>query len=130
MLMKWLMARFPSYQPPPEASASLKNSTWDSYERVTDAFLTIARQQHAQGMVDPDVQAGLGVLFYTHSDFDRAKDCFESALGVRPKVNELSRLLFNSLNDYRRITFSGTDLAHLYQTGTNLRKHLEHIEKL
>ena len=86
MLMRWLMARFPSYQPPAETSSSLKNSTWDSYERVTDAFLTIARQQHTEGIVDPDVQAGLGVLFYTHSDFTRAKDCFESALSARPKV--------------------------------------------
>lgn len=85
--MRWLRARFPAYTPPPEASAALKNSPWDAHQRVTDAFLAVAREQHAQGTVDADVQTGLGVLFYNNQDYARAQDCFESALAVRPNVS-------------------------------------------
>ena len=86
MLMRWVRARFPDYQPPPGAMDSLKNIPWVSTEHITEAFLTIARQQHSQGVVDPEVQTGLGVLFYSSGNYDRAVDCFQSALSVRPKV--------------------------------------------
>jgi hypothetical protein len=36
--------------------------------------------------MDPELQIALGVLFYGNTDYDRAKDCFESALAVRPRV--------------------------------------------
>lgn len=62
------------------------HSSWDTHSRITDLFLKLARSQHAQGVMDPEVQIGLGVLFYTNGDYDRAKDCFESALAARPKV--------------------------------------------
>jgi hypothetical protein len=57
---------------------------------VTEAFLNVARTQHAQGVIDPDVQLALGVLFYTNNAYDRAKDCFEAALSVRPTVRHIS----------------------------------------
>lgn len=83
--MKWLNARFPS-SVNSASTSSLQNNPWDSYNRVRDAFLSVARQQHTEGIVDPDVQVGLGVLFYANGDFDKAKDCFESALSVKPRV--------------------------------------------
>jgi peroxin-5 len=43
--------------------------------------------------MDPDLQIGLGVLFYTNSDYERAKDCFATALGARPKVSSSSIFL-------------------------------------
>lgn len=61
-------------------------TTWVIQERVTEAFLAVARQQNATGVIDPDIQIGLGILSYTNGDFDRAKDCFEAALSVRPRV--------------------------------------------
>ncbi|KZP17955.1 TPR-like protein [Athelia psychrophila] len=85
MLLRWLMARHPSH-PIAEGTVNSvkKHSTWDAHSRVTDAFLSLARMQHAEGILDPEVQIGLGVLFYTNSEFDRAKDCFGSALQARP----------------------------------------------
>lgn len=71
---------------PPELRGPLPSSPWASHEVVTNAFLAVARQQHLQEIMDPEVQIGLGVLFYTHGEFDKAKDCFGSALAARPKV--------------------------------------------
>jgi peroxin-5 len=86
MLLGWLRARFPDASiPPPEAQNSL-TSSGHSHNVVTEAFLNVARTQVAQGVIDPDVQSALGVLFYTNGAYDRAKDCFEAALSVRPTV--------------------------------------------
>lgn len=86
-LLRWLRARFPTLEVPDETiTAMATHSSWDTHSRITDLFLKLARSQHAQGVMDPEVQIGLGVLFYTNGDYDRAKDCFESALAARPKV--------------------------------------------
>ncbi|KIJ68144.1 hypothetical protein HYDPIDRAFT_165843 [Hydnomerulius pinastri MD-312] len=86
MLLRWLRARFPTFPIREDVETAVtSNSTWDSHGRLTDAFLALARQQFDQGVVDADVQIGLGVLFYNTGEYDRAKDCFESALSLRPQ---------------------------------------------
>lgn len=62
------------------------NSSWDTHDRITQLFLELARSQHGQNNMDPDLQIALGVLFYTNSEYERAQDCFVAALNVRPKV--------------------------------------------
>ncbi|GAK64567.1 peroxisomal targeting signal-1 receptor [Moesziomyces antarcticus] len=57
---------------------------WASLNRVTDLFLQAAREGNAAGQVDPEVQVGLGVLFYTQSSYEQAQDCFNTALSARP----------------------------------------------
>jgi hypothetical protein len=95
MLLRWMRARFPSHLIPEETvNAVRNNSAWDAHNRVTEVFLNLARIQHGQGTLDPEVQIGLGVLFYTNSEFDRAKDCFESALSVRPRVRDPSENIY------------------------------------
>ena len=86
MLLRWLSTRYPTLPIADETWKSLSDSAWHSHERVTEAFITLAREQHEQGRLDADVQIGLGVLFYTNGQYDRAKDCFEAALSVRPNV--------------------------------------------
>lgn len=86
MLLRWLHARYPEHHIPDETWNSLKNSSWHSHEQVTNTFLALARDQHARGELDADVQIGLGVLFYTNGQYSHAKDCFEAALSIRPQV--------------------------------------------
>ncbi|TRM69484.1 hypothetical protein BD626DRAFT_474238 [Schizophyllum amplum] len=100
MLIRWLRARFPEH-PIPETTleALRKHTTWDTHQRVLDVFLDLARAQHAAGVMDPDVQIALGVLSYSNSDYDRAKDCFESALSARPRDYLLWNRLGSSLSN-------------------------------
>jgi len=85
MLLRWLGARFPDFPISDETRRAVSlHSTWDSHDKLTETFLTLARQQYNQGIVDPDTQTALGVLFYATLDYERAKDCFESALSQRP----------------------------------------------
>jgi peroxin-5 len=84
MLLQWLRSRFPDHPIPAETIQSITKSAWHSQPLITDAYLDLARSQHAQGVVDADVQIALGVLFYSRSDYEHAKDCFQSALALRP----------------------------------------------
>jgi len=144
MLLRWLHARFPDASIPPEAQNSLTSSSWHSHDVVTEAFLTVARTQHAQGMIDPDVQLALGVLFYTNGAYDRAKDCFEAALSVRPTDyllwNRLGSSLSNgnkpeeSLGAYREaLMLRPTYTRAIYNVGVaclNIGAHKEAAEHL
>ncbi|KAH9002058.1 peroxisome targeting signal receptor [Lactarius hatsudake] len=117
---------------PPEAQNSLTRSSWHSHNVVTEAFLTVARTQHAQGVIDPDVQLALGVLFYTNGAYDRAKDCFESALSVRPT----DYLLWNRLGSARTaeaLILRPTYTRAIYNVGVaclNIGAHKEAAEHL
>ncbi|KAI0369650.1 TPR-like protein [Pilatotrama ljubarskyi] len=99
MLLRWLNAHVPNANIPEETWKSLEHSSWHSQEQVTEAFLKVAREQFNRGEVDPDVQIGLGVLFYTSGDYNRAKDCFEAALSIRPRDYLLWNRLGSSLSN-------------------------------
>ncbi|GAA5846234.1 hypothetical protein JCM9279_005868 [Rhodotorula babjevae] len=119
-LEKWLSLAYPSISLPVLDPSTL-GSPWDASNRVVDLFLAAAQagpqarapgQSDELGVVDPDVQVGLGVLFYSNSEYDKAKDCFEAALSVRPNDftlwNRLGATLANSghpetaIDAYRR----------------------------
>ncbi|KAI8876568.1 TPR-like protein [Backusella circina FSU 941] len=81
-LERWIIGKYPSIlkgQPFPE-----KVSPFELQMRTINFFLTIARQAPDAESMDPDVQVGLGVLFYGSGDLDKAADCFISALKSRP----------------------------------------------
>ncbi|CAO1630780.1 unnamed protein product [Sympodiomycopsis kandeliae] len=67
---------------PLEADSS--TNPWATLNAVTSLFLSAARENAQRGIVDAEVQVGLGVLFYADSSYEKAEDCFRAALEVRP----------------------------------------------
>jgi hypothetical protein len=125
MLLRWLQARFPSHPIPEETAKAVKgDALWESHRRLTDVFINLARSQHQQGVMEPDVQVGLGILFYADKEYDRAKDCFETALTAKPKVYPSRALLDLSDVPVRssRIHCYGTGWAPLYQMVVDLKR--------
>lgn len=105
-LERWLEDTYPNVVNRFNAQKSNRrdHNPWDRHSRVVDMFLEAARAgpsvREGEGKesvrnqpVDAEIQVGLGVLFYSNNDFLRAKDCFESALDVKPN----DYLLWNRL---------------------------------
>ena len=77
-------------------------SPWALHQSMTDRFLTLARDQYtSSGQVDPDVQVGLGTLYYMMGDYIEARECWVAALGERPNVR--TRLSVCAISAYSRI---------------------------
>lgn len=58
---------------------------------MRDKFLNLARDQYgASGVVDPDVQVGLGTMYYMIGEYGEARNCWTAALGERPDVGGFS----------------------------------------
>ncbi|KAI9307681.1 hypothetical protein BJ944DRAFT_157565 [Cunninghamella echinulata] len=83
-LKQWITERYPQIVGPDAQNAGPVNP-FELHDHVTSLFLKAARQAPEQDL-DPDVQVGLGVLFYGSGDLEKTIDCFIAALKGRPNV--------------------------------------------
>ncbi|KAI4113218.1 MAG: hypothetical protein LQ345_005753 [Seirophora villosa] len=103
-LERWLSVKYPSVLPPDQLSPHQEMGFTDRHilhERVTDHFIRAAQLSPQGQHMDPDVQVGLGVLFYGAEQYAKAVDCFEAALASSEQGHSNHRdqahLLWNRL---------------------------------
>ena len=102
-LERWVATKYPSLVTAPPSSSEDYGFTDRHllHEKVTDLFISAAQLSPSGEQMDPDVQVGLGVLFYGAEEYEKAVDCFGSALastetGLSNRSSEI-HLLWNRL---------------------------------
>jgi tetratricopeptide (TPR) repeat protein len=82
-LERWLSVKYPEIISPVDVTPETNMGFSDRrqlHDKVTSLFIRAAQLSPRGNQMDPDVQVGLGVLFYGAEDHSKAVDCFEAAL--------------------------------------------------
>ncbi|KAI4148936.1 MAG: hypothetical protein LQ340_004867 [Diploschistes diacapsis] len=82
-LERWLATKYPQIISPDNLSSATDVGFTDRlllHDKVSNLFIAAAQLSPDGEHMDPDVQVGLGVLFYGAEQYDKAVDCFQSAL--------------------------------------------------
>ena len=81
-LERWVATKYPSLIKEPLSSDTEMGFTDRHllHEKVTNLYIQAAQLSPSGEQMDPDVQVGLGVLFYGVEEYDKAVDCFGAAL--------------------------------------------------
>ncbi|KAL5615599.1 hypothetical protein BROUX41_005638 [Berkeleyomyces rouxiae] len=128
-LERWLSVKYPNIVSPDNLHepAQLGFTERDlMHKNITSLFMKAARLSPNGEHMDPDVQVGLGVLFYGSDDFEKAIDCFNAALqsveiGSSSLKEEQVHLLWNRLGATLANSGRSEDAIAAYQTALSLQ---------
>lgn len=103
-LERWILTKYPQVaeMARQENPAISDEDRFTLHKRVTELFIKAAQLSPDHALMDPDVQMGLGVLFYANEDFDKTIDCFKAALLIKPNDAVLWNRLGASLANLNR----------------------------
>ncbi|KAL9069291.1 MAG: hypothetical protein Q9157_006209 [Trypethelium eluteriae] len=129
-LERWLSTKYPDLAPSPALSGGPGDDLGFTerhllQQRVTDLFIAAAQRSPSGDSMDPDVQVGLGVLFYGAEEYDKAIDCFSAALasseaGIANRGDQL-HLLWNRLGATLANSGSSEQAIQAYERALELR---------
>jgi peroxin-5 len=126
-LERWVSVKYPQVMSEPldEPKEIGMTSRIELHAKVTDLFIRAAQLSPSGEHMDPDVQVGLGVLFYAADEFTKAVDCFESALasteaGVANSKQNL-HLLWNRLGATMANSGRSEEAIQAYEHALDLR---------
>ncbi|KAF4551025.1 Peroxisomal targeting signal receptor-like protein [Elsinoe fawcettii] len=129
-LERWVATKYPSLitEPLTSDTAELEMGFTDRHalhDKVTKLFLRAAQMSPSGEHMDPDVQVGLGVLFYGAEEYDKAIDCFEAALastedGITNSKAEV-HLLWNRLGATKANSGQSEEAIDAYSHALELR---------
>lgn len=127
-LERWLSIRYPSVIAPGDLSSPSDlgfTERHQLHDRVTQLFIKAACLSPNGEHMDPDVQVGLGVLFYGAEEYDKAVDCFSAALastelGASNRQNQ-KHLLWNRLGATLANSGKSEDAIAAYEKALTLQ---------
>ncbi|KAL4969355.1 uncharacterized protein BDV14DRAFT_165749 [Aspergillus stella-maris] len=126
-LERWLSVKYPQIISPDNLSSDADLGFTDRqilHERVTDFFIQAAQLSPSGAQMDPDVQVGLGVLFYCAEEYEKAVDCFTTALASTESgttnQREQLHLLWNRLGATLANSGRSEEAIEAYEQALNI----------
>ncbi|KAJ5124925.1 uncharacterized protein N7515_008750 [Penicillium bovifimosum] len=126
-LERWLSHKYPSIIDPKEISGDADLGFTDRqllHDRVTELFIQAAQLSPSGAQMDPDVQVGLGVLFYCAEEYEKAVDCFSAALASTESGStnqqEQLHLLWNRLGATLANSGRSEEAIQAYEQALNI----------
>lgn len=126
-LERWLSNKYPSIINPSEVSGDADLGFTDRqllHDRVTELFIQAAQLSPSGQQMDPDVQVGLGVLFYCAEEYEKAVDCFSAALASTESGStnqqEQLHLLWNRLGATLANSGRSEEAIEAYEQALNI----------
>lgn len=126
-LERWLSVKYPQIINPSDLSPDAEMGFTDRqvlHDKVTELFIRAAQLSPQGHQMDPDVQVGLGVLFYGAEEYEKAVDCFSSALastesGTSNQKDQL-HLLWNRLGATLANSGRSEEAIEAYEKALNI----------